>query len=150
MIFNTNTQPGSGKRQRENPLSILIVEDSPSQAIKLKLMLESNGCYVCWADTGLAGLEIAQQKYFDLIVLDIELPDIDGFRVCRILKADSKLADIPVVMLTTRDQTQDALNGLEVGAIDYIPKDAFAGAVLWETIKQTEQQRQLTHEKAND
>ncbi len=130
MIINTNIHPGASNGQMGGSISILIVEDSPPQAIKLKLMLESTGCHVSWAGTGLAGLEIAQQKYFDLIVLDIELPDIDGFRVCRILKADSKLADIPVVMLTSRDQTQDALNGLEVGAIDYIPKDAFAGAVL--------------------
>ncbi len=144
MIINTNTLPGIDNGQMADTLSILVVEDSPSQAIKLKLMLESNSCYVCWADTGLAGLEIAQQKHFDLIVLDIELPDIDGFTVCRRLKANPKLADVPVVMLTTRDQTKDALNGLDAGAVDYIPKDAFAGAVLWETIKQVEQERQLT------
>ncbi len=150
MIIDTNTHPGAGNGQMVEPLSILIVEDSPPQAIKLKLMLESTGCHVCWADTGLAGLEIAKQKYFDLIVLDIELPDIDGFRVCRILKADSELADIPVVMLTTRDQAEDAMNGLEIGAVDYIPKDAFAEAVLFETIKQTEKQRRLTYKRVND
>jgi CheY-like chemotaxis protein len=116
--------------------SILIVEDSPPQALKMKLALENDGCEVHWAETGLGGLDMAQQKNLDLIILDIELPDINGFEVCKKLKADPELADIPVIMMTTRDHAEDVLNGLEVGAVDYIPKDAFAEAVLLETIKQ--------------
>lgn len=116
--------------------SVLIVEDSPPQALKTKLALESNGCQVDWADTGYGGLDLAQQKRFDLIVLDIELPDINGFEICRNLKANPNLADIPVVMLTTLDQADNVMNGLEVGAVDYIPKDAFADIVLVETLKQ--------------
>ena len=116
--------------------SILIVEDSPPQALKTKLTLESNGCQVQWAETGLSGLEMARNHTFDLIVLDIELPDINGFEVCKHLKADPNLANIPVIMLTTLDQAEHALSGLDAGAIDYIPKDAFADAVLVETIKQ--------------
>jgi DNA-binding response OmpR family regulator len=131
MAIMVNTNDG----QTAHP-SILVVEDSAPQALKLKVALENNGCLVHWAETGLGGLDMAQQNHFDLIVLDIQLPDIDGFEVCRRLKADSKLAGIPVVMLTTRDHADDALNGLEVGAVDYIPKDAFAEAVLLETIKQ--------------
>jgi DNA-binding response OmpR family regulator len=115
---------------------ILIVEDSAPQALKLKLALETGGCQVHWAETGLGGLDIAHQKQFDLVVLDIELPDINGFEVCKKLKADPALANIPVVMLTTRDHADDVLSGLEVGAVDYIPKDAFAEAVLLETIRQ--------------
>lgn len=117
-------------------LSVLIVEDSQPQALKLKLTLENNSCHVDWAETGLGGLELAQQKRFDLIVLDIELPDINGFEVCKRLKTDPALADIPVVMLTTLDQAENAMSGLDAGAIDYIPKDAFAEIVLLETIKQ--------------
>jgi DNA-binding response OmpR family regulator len=117
-------------------LSVLIVEDSQPQALKLKVTLENNGCHVDWAETGLGGLDMAQQKRFDLIVLDIELPDINGFEVCKRLKTDPALADIPVVMLTTLDQAENAMSGLDAGAIDYIPKDAFAETVLLETIKQ--------------
>ena len=120
--------------------SILIVEDSPPQALKVKLVLESNGCHVVWVDTGWAGLELAKNKKFDLIVLDVELPDIDGFTVCQKLKAEPDLAEVPVVMMTTRDHAEDVLNGLEMGAVDYIPKDAFAEAVLLETIKQLTRQ----------
>lgn len=130
MITNQNTNDSA------RYLSVLIVEDSPAQALKLKLSLEYHGCRVDWADTGLAGLTVAQQKHFDLIVLDVELPDTDGFQVCRKLKADPHLADIPVVMMTTRDHAEDVLNGLENGAVDYIPKDAFAEVVLLETLKQ--------------
>ncbi len=116
--------------------AILIVEDSVPQALKVKLTLENNNCRVYWADTGLEGLAIAQKNDLDLIVLDIELPDINGFEVCKRLKADAQLAAVPVIMMTTRDYAEDVLNGLELGAIDYIPKDAFAEAVLLETIKQ--------------
>lgn len=130
-----NSNNGNGTAMSNQPL-ILIVEDSPPQAMKTKLALESSGCQVDWADTGYEGLDLAQQKKFDLIVLDIELPDINGFEICRHLKADPKLADIPVVMLTTLDQADDAMTGLEAGAVDYIPKDAFADVVLVETIKQ--------------
>lgn len=117
-------------------ISVLMVEDSPPQALKIKLALENNGCEVYWAETGQGGLDVAQEKTFDLIILDIELPDTNGFEVCKQLKSDPNLAEIPVIMMTTRDHAEDVLSGLEVGAIDYIPKDAFAEAVLIETIKQ--------------
>ena len=130
-----NSNNGNSANMNEQP-SILIVEDSRPQALKTKLALESNGCQVTWADTGLEGLDMARQNAFDLIVLDIELPDINGFEVCQNLKADAKLADIPVIMLTTLDHADDAMHGLEAGAVDYIPKDAFADIVLVETIKQ--------------
>jgi DNA-binding response OmpR family regulator len=120
----------------DETIAILIIEDSPPQALKLKLGLENNGYYVHWADTGFAGLKAAHQKRFDLIVLDVELPDINGFEICKRLKVNPDLADIPVVMLTTLEEAEDVMSGLEAGAVDYIPKDAFAEIVLLETIKQ--------------
>ena len=77
-MTNTNSNNGQGY-----PPSVLIVEDSPPQALKLKLALEHNGCNVYWSETGLGGLGMAQEKIFDLIVLDVELPDINGFEVCK-------------------------------------------------------------------
>lgn len=123
-------------RQVSIPVSVLIVEDSKPQALKLQLVLENNGCRVFWADTGLGGVNMAQQEAFDLIILDVELPDINGFEVCRRIKAKAELIEIPIIMMTTRDHAEDVINGLEVGAVDYIPKDAFAEIVLLETIKQ--------------
>lgn len=119
-----------------NAPAILIVEDTAVQAMRFKLALENYGCHVRWEAAGEKGLSAAREENFDLIVLDIELPDITGFEVCRQLKADPTLAGIPVIMLTSRDQAADVLTGLEEGAIDYIPKDPFAEIVLWETIKQ--------------
>ncbi len=116
--------------------SILLVEDTAVQAMRFKTNLEENGCAVRWVENGLDGLKAAREAYYDLIILDIELPDINGFEVCWRLKEDPAVADIPVIMLTTRDRAEDALVGLGSGAIDYIPKDAFAELVLLETLKQ--------------
>jgi DNA-binding response OmpR family regulator len=126
----------SANLQRRQKPNILIVEDSIPQALRYQLALNNLGCYVVWVETGEAGLASAQERPFDLILLDVELPGINGFEVCRRLKADSQLADIPVIILTTRDSAEDALTGLENGAIDYIPKDPFTEMVLVETIKQ--------------
>ena len=123
--------------QSQPALSVLLVEDSPSQAIRFKTSLEdAGGCQVHWAENGLDGLQAAHEKSFDLIILDVELPDIDGFQICSKLKADPAMANTPIVMLTTRDRAEDALTGLGNGADDYIPKDMFAEMVLLETIKQ--------------
>jgi twitching motility two-component system response regulator PilH len=102
--------PESNNQNAFHRPSILIVEDSPPQALKVKLILESNGCDVVWVDTGWAGVEMAKSKHFDLIVLDVELPDINGFTVCQKLKAQPTLTHVPVVMMTTRDQAEDVLN----------------------------------------
>ncbi len=116
--------------------AILLVEDTPVQAMRFKTHLEENGCMVQWVENGRDGLQAAHESFYDLIILDIELPDINGFEVCRRLKEDPAVAEIPVIMLTTRDRAEDALIGLNTGAVDYIPKDNFANLVLLETIKQ--------------
>jgi DNA-binding response OmpR family regulator len=124
-----------------NSFSVLMVEDSPPQALKMKMALENGGCRVYWSETGFGGLGLAQERKFDLIILDVELPDINGFDICRKLKTDDNLKDIPVVMLTTLDSASDVMSGLDAGAVDYIPKDAFAELVLLETIKQMDASR---------
>lgn len=116
-------------------LKILMVEDSPSQAKRFQTVLENAGCEVFWADTGESGLAVAEIEAFDLFLLDVELPGINGFEVCQQLKANPNLSAVPVLMLTTRDRADDVLHGLDLGAVDYIPKDSFAEAVLLETIK---------------
>lgn len=116
--------------------TILLVEDTPSQAIPFKMRMEDRGCQVTWVATGHAGIEAAHQHKFDLIVLDIELPDINGFQVCRALKADPTVSETPVIMLTTHDRADEAMAGIEHGALDYIPKDPFAELVLLETLRQ--------------
>ncbi len=116
-------------------INVLMVEDTPVQATRFKDLLEKEGLTVYWADSGEKGLEAANSRTFDLVLLDIELPGIDGFEVCKRLKATSAYTNTPVLMLTTRDQAEDVLQGLDLGAVDYIPKDTFAEVVLLETIK---------------
>ncbi len=115
---------------------VLIVEDSPVQAQKLRLALEDQGWQVSWAADGQEGVNMAKREKPHVVVLDIQLPTLNGFQVAKALKADGTTAEIPIIMLTTRDSAVDALTGLEAGAVDYVPKDAFAEAVVIETIRQ--------------
>ena len=123
--------------QRTIKLSIqkvLLVEDSPTQALCLKTLLEAEGMTVIVAGDGPEALERAQKQTFDLIVLDIELPTLNGFDTLRRLKLGPETANIPVILFTGRDRPFDTLTGLKLGIIDYIPKDAFAEATLMNTI----------------
>ena len=115
---------------------VLVVEDSRTQALRLQLELRRHGLTVELATTGTTGLEEARSKQPDLIVLDVDLPEMDGYTLCRTLKADPLTADIPIVMLTKRDDARDAFAGLEVGAVDYIPKDSFAEQNQIATLRQ--------------
>ena len=116
--------------------TVLIVEDSPAQALALEHLLTKEGLQVLWAPDGQAGLAMAQQYQPDVIVLDVEMPKMGGFEACRRLKQDVGTASIPVVMLTIRDDAAAALHGIDLGAVDFIPKDAFSGSVLVETLRQ--------------
>lgn len=115
---------------------VLVVEDSRTQALRMQLELQRHGLEVEIATTGLRGLEAAQRVIPDIIVLDVDLPELDGYSVCRRLKADPLTSHVPVVILTRHDDAHNALQGLKNGAIDYIPKDAFAEQNLIETLRQ--------------
>ncbi len=118
------------------PNRILLVEDSRTQALRFQLELMRYGLTIEIASNGTRGLAAARSQPPDAIVLDVDLPELDGYSVCRALKADPATAHIPVVMLTRHDRAQDTISGLEVGAIDYIPKDSFAEHNLVEALRQ--------------
>jgi DNA-binding response OmpR family regulator len=99
---------------------ILIVEDERAVARGLEYGLASEGFTVLWADTGQQGLELARRQNPHLILLDIRLPDVSGFDVCRQLRAEGKR--MPILMLTARDEEVDKVLGLELGADDYVVK----------------------------
>jgi DNA-binding response OmpR family regulator len=101
------------------PETILIVEDEISLQETLAYNLKRQGYEIETAGDGLAGLEIARRVHPNLIVLDIMLPGMDGFEVCRILRQEM---NTPVLMLTARDDEIDRVVGLEVGADDYLTK----------------------------
>ncbi len=110
---------------RRNPLA-LIVEDSPTQAKMLAANLSRHGFQTLVARDGPEGLRAVDIHHPDLVLLDVNLPTMDGYQVCRRLKRDPATAQIPVVMLTELDGSEATLRGLNVGADDYIPKDVFA------------------------
>lgn len=116
--------------------TILVVEDSPTQAMHLQTMLEQYGLEVICAWNGRVGLQMAHQVHPNLIILDVQMPEMDGFEVCQKLKESRDTADIPVIIFTRHDDPKTASKGLQTGATDYIPKDAFADAVLIETLRQ--------------
>lgn len=98
---------------------VLIVEDEPTLLETLEYNLTRQGYEVCTAADGRTALEKARQERPDAIVLDIMLPGLDGFEVCRILRQEMS---VPVLMLTARDDEVDKIVGLEVGADDYMTK----------------------------
>ncbi len=114
---------------------ILIVEDSVTQGLHLEDLLADAGLKVLWAKDGQSALEMAHLTKPDLIVLDIQLPDMNGFQLCKMIKSESDLAEVPVIMLTRYDDPEAVVLGLQTGVVDYIPKDVFADAVLMETLK---------------
>jgi len=101
---------------------ILIIDDELHIVELIKYNLEMNGYKVYYALNGNDGINIAYEKKPDLILLDIMLPEIDGFEVCKKIKRDDELANIPIIMLTAKGEEFDKILGLELGADDYITK----------------------------
>jgi len=99
---------------------VLVVEDEVKMAGLLKRGLEEEGYAVDMSGTGLDALWLASENPYDAVVLDIMLPDIDGFEVCRSLRAAGRWS--PVLMLTARDGVPDRVSGLDAGADDYLTK----------------------------
>ncbi len=102
--------------------SILLVDDNPTNLQVLYQCLEGVGCKLLIAKNGEMAISIAAKALPDLILLDIMMPGIDGYEVCRRLKSDPKTADIPVIFLSALGETGDKVKGLQLGAVDYITK----------------------------
>ena len=98
---------------------ILIIEDESSISDFVKLELEYEGYQVSIKEDGREGLKEALENDYDLIILDIMLPSMNGFEICRRLK---RKKNTPVIMLSAKDSVTDKVNGLQIGADDYIPK----------------------------
>lgn len=102
-------------------MRILIIEDNEDILANVADYLQLKGCSVDCARDGLTGLHLAASESYDLVVLDIMLPGIDGFQVCKRLREDAG-HEVPIVMLTARDTLNDRLSGLDSGADDYLVK----------------------------
>ncbi len=112
---------------------ILIVDDSPTEAHILKSMLEKSGFEVETAENGTEGIERAKELKPDLILMDVVMPGLNGFQATRQLTKNSETADIPVIIVTTKDQETDRVWGLRQGAKDFLTKPV-AEKILMEKI----------------
>jgi len=101
---------------------ILVVEDEPKIAQIVTAYLERDGYTVLQASNGQRALELARADLPDLIVLDLMLPQISGWDVCRELRRNPRTARVPIIMATARDEVSDRIVGLEIGADDYLIK----------------------------
>ncbi|MCG3179241.1 MAG: Response regulator PleD [Phycisphaerae bacterium] len=108
-------------------MKVLVVDDSPAAIQIARVRLESEGVEVISASGGRAGLTLARSQSPDLILLDVDMPDMSGFDVCRELKEDASLNLVPVIFLSGSSDADDRVTGLDLGAVDFISKpfDAF-------------------------
>ena len=105
-----------------NGVEILIAEDSPTQAEKLHSLLEEQGYAVVAATNGKEALAAARRRKPTLVISDIMMPEMDGFELCREIKRDEQLKDVPVILLTSLSDVRDIMKGLECGADNFTRK----------------------------
>lgn len=103
---------------------ILLVEDDPGAIRLVRYILEQEGYEVLTAPNGVEGLRKAREEDPDLLILDVMLPGLDGFELCRRLRADAQTAGLPVLMLSAKTQEIDETTGLKMGADAYLAKPA--------------------------
>ncbi len=101
---------------------ILVVDDDPTLTTLVSKCLETNGYEVTAVTEAADGLDYAMKNDPDLIILDVMMPVINGFNFCRLLKQEENKKDIPIILLTSRDQIKDIEIGLEMGAEAYLAK----------------------------
>jgi PleD family two-component response regulator len=101
---------------------ILVVEDDVDISKMLRIYFDSQGYEVLVATRGKDALDVCRTRLPNVIVLDINLPDIDGYEVCRVLRNNTRTSYVPIIFLTQRDERSDKIAGLELGADDYITK----------------------------
>jgi two-component system alkaline phosphatase synthesis response regulator PhoP len=106
----------------ESPGSLLIAEDDPLLLPLLLATFRSSGLLLLTAKTGTKALELARAERPDLVLLDVGLPEMDGYKVCKALKSDPKTATVQVVMLTARAGPADEQKAVEAGADAYLTK----------------------------
>src|SRR5579862_6404843 len=124
---------------------VLVVDDEPNIRELVQVALKFHGCSVSTAASGRDALRQAEAGQPDLIVLDVMLPDMDGFEVCRRLRAGGN--EVPVIFLTARDTSSDTVTGLAIGGDDYVTKPFSVEAVV---VKIQEAMRQATRTADNE
>jgi class 3 adenylate cyclase len=101
---------------------ILVVDDHPTNRLKLSLGLKQQGHTVSQAESGRQALDMLRRESFDVVLLDILMPEMDGHEVLRQMKSDNALRAVPVIVISAQDEPESIIRGIELGAEDYLPK----------------------------
>ncbi len=101
---------------------VLIVDDSPSQLVGIKKIVEGLGHTVITAEDGASGVEVAKRELPDLVLMDVVMPNLNGFQATRQISKDPTTCHIPVILVTTKDQDTDRMWGMRQGAKAYLTK----------------------------
>lgn len=112
------------------PSRILVIEDEPANIQTLSTLLKERGYNINIATNGRQGLQVLERIRPDLILLDIMMPEMDGFETCRRIKASTAWREIPIIFLTAKADTADIVRGFELGAVDYVAKPFNAHELL--------------------
>jgi two-component system alkaline phosphatase synthesis response regulator PhoP len=126
--------------------SILVVDDEKDILELVEYNLSKNGYRVKTAASGEEALELVKENNYDLIILDLMLPGVDGFDICKIIKSDKQRANIPIVMVTAKSDEADKVAGLEIGADHYVTKP-FSPRELMAIVKATLRRRPAQEEE---
>lgn len=112
------------------PGRILVVDDSPTDQQAMRRPLESSGYQVVSAANGVEARQMLERDTFDVILLDVIMPEQNGFQLCRELRRDSRFEKMPIIMVTSKDQPADRFWGMKQGATEYITKPFNAGELV--------------------
>ena len=137
-------------RPKQNKDTVLIVDDNPANLQVLQSILEGQGCRLLTARDGAGALSVAAKEKPDVILLDIMMPEMDGFDVCGRLKADPTTSEIPVIVLYAPEKTEDKVNGLAMGAVDFItkpfqPEEVIARVTIHLTLRYLQRQLKIAN-----
>jgi DNA-binding response OmpR family regulator len=116
-VSDTQTQNDGQPKTR-----VLVIDDEPPIRLLCRVNLEAEDMTVLEANDGPSGLEVARAEHPDVILLDVMMPALDGWRVAEDLLADPRTSEIPIIFLTARAEFRDRARGLDIGGVDYVTK----------------------------
>jgi len=133
----------------KNASLVLVIDDDPFARLTLEALLESAGYHVEMAENGAEGLKKAKAIHPDVILLDVMMPGMDGYEVCRNLRTDPQMAEVPIFMITSLDDRNSRLAGLSAGADDFLSKpfDKLELEIRFNTLKRVDRYRHLFEER---
>jgi len=133
----------------EKAYTILIVDDEPIARMSLAALLDRSNYHIEMAEDGVKGLELVKQINPDVILLDVMMPTLNGYEVCKRIRSDPQIAEVPIILITALDDREAKLDGLAAGADDFLSKpfDSLEPEIRLHTLKRVNRYRHLVEER---